>query len=529
MPLGRLTHEQLDGLADLAETLGDGSLRAAYDQGVVVTGVPSKSKAAAVRALSRLGLEHEADSIARNIIACTGRQFCNIAVSETKGHAFGLMDRLRDRGVKLADIKVNMSGCPSSCAQTYTADIGLKGVRVRRTGGTRDGFDVFLGGGVHGAVELGLPYRKGVDVDQLPTLIEQLVKTYDQEHLNGDTFSRFWRDRLGAGHAVTPATEADYRPDVWACEACGHRHMGEAPPTFCPKCSALRKKFARLGDEGPAPIAEAVATTKAAVASRADGFRDLASWPELQRNGRLAATIDGRELALFVIGSEVRCLDNLCPHEAGPLAQGDVIDGVVACPWHGWTFSTKTGCSTDANASAVKTYPVKVAGDRVLVAFAPEVADASRPAVVEPVEFAMRVLEVIEETHDTKTIRLDNADGAFLLHHAGQHLKIQAPGRDGPTWRSFTISSPPTRPGVVEVTIKLNPSGVVSNAVHALRPGDAVRVKGPFGSFIFDPERHREPLVLAVAGSGVTPRDRDRAHGPRPPARRARHAALRLP
>src|SRR6185312_5264466 len=94
----------------------------------------------------------------------------------------GLMETLRAKGVKLAGIKVNMSGCPSSCAQTYLGDIGLKGVRVRRTGGTRDGFDVFVGGGAHGAVGLGLLYRKGVDLDQLPEVIEQLVRTYDREH-----------------------------------------------------------------------------------------------------------------------------------------------------------------------------------------------------------------------------------------------------------------------------------------------------------------------------------------------------------
>src|SRR5262249_37591397 len=153
---------------------GDGSLRTAYDQGVVIPNIPTAGRSAAVRGLNRIGLEHEADTIARNVIACTGRQFCNIAVSETKGHAFGLMETLRARGVKLAGIKINMSGCPSSCAQTYLGDIGLKGVRVRRPGGTCDGFDVFVGGGAHGAVELGVLYRKGVDVDQLPELIAHL-------------------------------------------------------------------------------------------------------------------------------------------------------------------------------------------------------------------------------------------------------------------------------------------------------------------------------------------------------------------
>jgi ferredoxin-nitrite reductase len=240
VPLGRLTHEQMDGLAALAEKLGDGTLRTAYDQGIVVPNIAAANRAMAGRALNRVGLEHEADSITRNIIACTGRQFCNIAVSETKGHAFALMDTLRAKGVKLGGIKINMSGCPSSCAQTYTGDIGLKGVRVRRGSASRDAFDVFLGGGVGQRIELGRLYRKGVDLDQLPELIATLVRTFDLYHSPGHSFSQFWRERLAAGHEPSALAADEFCPPVWQCEACNHKHTGEDPPVFCPKCAALR-------------------------------------------------------------------------------------------------------------------------------------------------------------------------------------------------------------------------------------------------------------------------------------------------
>ena len=137
----------------------------------------------------------------------------------------------------------------------------------------------------------------------------------------------------------------------------------------------------------------------------------------------------------------------------------------------------------------------------MLVSVAP---GASNPAAEVP-EFSLRVLEVVEETHDTRTIRLDNAEGRLPVHRPGQHLKVGVDGPAGATWRSFTISSPPTRPKVLELTIKKNPGGVVSVASHALRPGDSLRLKGPSGNYYFDPESHREPLVLAAAGSGVTP------------------------
>jgi ferredoxin-nitrite reductase len=501
VPLGRLTHEQLEGLAELAEKQGDATLRTAYDQGIVVPNIPTEHRVAAARALNRLGLEHDADTVSRNIIACTGRQFCNIAVSETKGHAFGLMDRLRDKGVKLAGIKINMSGCPSSCAQTYLGDIGLKGVRVRRKAGTCDGFDVFVGGGVHETVELGILYRKGVDVDQLPEMIEELVRTYDHEAVGDQTFSQFWRGRLMTSRHFPFATdEADFRPDVWVCEKCGHRHAGEDPPVYCKGCAALRKNFVRLDHHATVTIGAEVA---AAAPARPDGFSDVGAHADLVRDGRMAAKVGDVDLALFLIGDAIHCTDGLCPHEGGPLAQGEVVNGVVSCPWHGWTFRTSDGAPADGNVCPLKTYPVKVEDGRLLVSVA--AAPAKVAKVAQQPEVALQVIDVVEETHDTRTVKLDNAAGSIAVHRAGQHIKVGVPGENGTTWRSFTLSSPPTRPGVIEVTVKLNPEGVVSKAVHLLRPGDQLTIKGPSGRYYFDPEVHREPLVLAVAGSGITP------------------------
>jgi ferredoxin-nitrite reductase len=512
IPLGRLTHEQFDGLADLADRYGNGTLRTAYDQGMVVPNIPASDRAGAVRLLNRVGLEHEADSITRNIIACTGRQFCNIAVSETKGHAFGLMDALRAKGVRLAGIKVNMSGCPSSCAQTYTSDIGLKGVRVRRGSTTCDAFDVLVGGGVQGRVELGRLYRKGVDLVQLPEVIAELVRTYDDEHERGQTFSRFWRQRLGDGHEPSALDPDEHRPDVWLCESCSHEHRGDDPPVFCPRCAALRRNFVRL-DPGNATATGASDTPagaespaeKVELRATPDGYREACTMAELRRVGRRAVHLDGRDLAVFLVGDDVRCLDGLCPHEGGPMAEADVANGIVTCPWHGWAFRCDDGRSADGEACSLRTYAVKVEDGRVFVAVPAATGPSPAGDTKEESGQALRVVEVIQETGDTRTVRLDNSAGGLTVHRPGQHIKVCVAGPAGSTWRSFTISSPPTRPDVLEVTVKRNPAGVVSPAIHALRPGDELIVRGPQGRFVFDPEAHKEPLVLAAAGSGITP------------------------
>lgn len=254
VPLGRMTWRQLEGLAVLSRKWGDGRLRTTHEQGMAVVNIPRAFRDAAATDAAALGLSLYADPLARNTMACTGSQFCNIAVTETKGHMFRLIDALRRKALMLHGIRIHMSGCPAGCAQHFTADIGLKGVRVRRLLGTREGFDVFLGGGIAGQVHMALPYKLGVDIDQLPQLIEEVVQDYYLRHRAGQTFSAYWRERLLARDAVKVG-DADYRPPVWVCETCDHRHPGEDPPVFCPRCAGLRRNFARL-DEEPLDVCE---------------------------------------------------------------------------------------------------------------------------------------------------------------------------------------------------------------------------------------------------------------------------------
>jgi ferredoxin-NADP reductase len=115
------------------------------------------------------------------------------------------------------------------------------------------------------------------------------------------------------------------------------------------------------------------------------------------------------------------------------------------------------------------------------------------------------VIEIVSQTFDTISIRLDNADGRLPLHRAGQHVKVGVHTGNGQVWRSFSLSSPPTRPAVLELTVKRKPEGVASNALHQVKPGDLLWLKGPSGRFLFEPEEHEEPLVLFAAGSGISP------------------------
>jgi precorrin-3B synthase len=516
VPLGRLSWQQLEGIALAAKKWGDGSLRATHEQGLAILNIPTGFKDAAATACAAHGVSPYADTLDRNTVACTGKQFCNIAVTETKGHMLRLIDQLRERALTLHGIRIHMSGCPSSCAQHFTADIGLKGVRVRRLLGTREGFDVYLGGGVAGQVHLGLLYKLGVDVDQLPQLIEDVVKEYYLRHKPGMTFSAYWREKLRNSEAAKVGDQ-DYTPPVWLCEPCGYKHKGEDPPVYCPKCAGLRRHFARL-EEGSS--AEVLIDSKPAAEARTDGFSFAANDDQLVAGSGLAVEIAGKEYALFREGEAIHAIDNACPHEGAPLAQGEYENGVVTCPWHGWTFNACTGCSLSPAGHDLKHYETKVEEGRIYVRVG-DIGAPSRaltesgmtngktsavPKKIRDQVAVLRVVEIIQETPDVKTFRLDNSAGKIPVHQPGQFARVCVPLGGKEVWRSFTISSSPTQPAALDLTVKRNPAGEVSNWMHdALAVGSELKVRGPQGNFLFDAEKHREPLVLISAGSGVTP------------------------
>ncbi len=576
VPLGRLGWRQLEALAVLAKRWGSGALRTTHEQGIAIVDIPRGFRDAAATDAAAVGLSMHADTLARNTVACTGTQFCNIAVTETKGAMFRLIETLRQRALALHGIRIHMSGCPSSCAQHFTADIGLKGVRVRRLLGTREGFDVYLGGGVAGDVHLGLRYKLGVDVEQLPLVIEEVVNEYYLRHGPGETFSAYWRAKLREAAAAKVA-EDDYRPSTWICERCDHRHRGEDPPVFCPGCAGVRRLFVRVDDDAStrtaapsqggavagARVEEGEATgaersfAGETPAARDDGFVFAVREDALRDGAAVAVDIGGRTYALLRIDGKVAAIDGLCPHEGGPLAEGTVQNGTVTCPWHGWTFDACTGCSLDPPGNDVGHYPTLVEGGSVYVrpqTAAPGTASAvAGPAVASPAGAGtagadsagadsegadlagadsagagsrtgvrplpvpsrpparpataeLTVAEVRDEAPGVRTFRLDNTAGRIPHRHPGTFVQVTVPLRGVDVRRSFTVSSSPTDPAHLELTIKRNPDGQVTNHLfEAVRAGSALAVRGTQGGFYFDPAQHPEPLVLVSAGSGITP------------------------
>src|SRR5271168_575317 len=176
---GRLSGEQLEAAAELAERFGSGSLRATISQNLVFTDIPSNKVQELARELHQIGLEVEASSFWRGAVACTGTEFCKLAITETKGFTRWLVDELEERLPQFdQQLKLHVTGCPNSCGQHWIADIGLEGKKIKHDGKLVDAYYFCLGGAVgqHAAVARPVGYR--VPATEVPDALERLLRTY---------------------------------------------------------------------------------------------------------------------------------------------------------------------------------------------------------------------------------------------------------------------------------------------------------------------------------------------------------------
>jgi len=148
--VGRVSGTLLTRLADVVEEYGARGVRLTAYQKLVVLGIAEENVEGLVTALERIGLSALPSNWRKNTMACTGIEFCKLAIVDTKDRAAALVDELERRFPDLdTPITVNVNGCPNACARTQVADIGLKGQLVLDEDGRQvEGFQVHLGGGL---------------------------------------------------------------------------------------------------------------------------------------------------------------------------------------------------------------------------------------------------------------------------------------------------------------------------------------------------------------------------------------------
>ncbi|MEO8329876.1 MAG: nitrite/sulfite reductase [Candidatus Nanopelagicales bacterium] len=195
--VGRVAGSTLNAVAGLSEAAGSDHIRLTAHQKLLVLDVEPHAVDALVDGLAAIGLDAKPSEFRRGAMACTGIEFCKLAIVETKALAAELVGTL-EQALPTFDqpITINVNGCPNSCARIQIANIGLKGSIVVDSHGEQvEGFQVHLGGAL--GVDAGFGRKpRGLKVPsaELPGFVERVTRRFDEQHDQGESFAQ-WAQR----------------------------------------------------------------------------------------------------------------------------------------------------------------------------------------------------------------------------------------------------------------------------------------------------------------------------------------------
>ena len=190
---GRITAEQMHAAADLAERFAGGELRATNMQNLLVVNVPTVNAESLAKELDAIGLKVGGSSFHRGTVACSGTEFCKLAITETKSFSRWLVEELEERLPAFdQQLKLHVTGCPNSCGQHWIADIGIEGKKIKAGDRMVDAYYFCVGGalGLHQATARPVGYRCAAT--EVPAALERLLGRYQIHREPGENLRRFF-------------------------------------------------------------------------------------------------------------------------------------------------------------------------------------------------------------------------------------------------------------------------------------------------------------------------------------------------
>ena len=190
---GRITPHQLRTAADLADRYADGRVRTTTMQNLLLVNIPRRDAAAVAHDLEVAALPVQASVFARGTVACTGTEFCKLALTETKSFARWLTRELEERLPDFQEhLRLNITGCPNSCGQHWIADIGLEGKKLKLNGRLVDAYYFCLGGSVGQFASLARPVGYRCAAAEVPDAIERLLAAFQARRERGENLRKFF-------------------------------------------------------------------------------------------------------------------------------------------------------------------------------------------------------------------------------------------------------------------------------------------------------------------------------------------------
>jgi len=190
---GRITPEQLRTAANLSDRYADGHLRNTIMQNLLIVNVPNEQAARVASELTAVGLPVRVSAFARGTVACTGSEFCKLALTETKSFARWLTEELDQRLPGFQEqLKLHITGCPNSCGQHWIADIGIEGKKLKVDGRMVDAYYFCVGGSVGEFASIARPVGYRCAASEVPNAIERLLREFNEQRTPGENLRRFF-------------------------------------------------------------------------------------------------------------------------------------------------------------------------------------------------------------------------------------------------------------------------------------------------------------------------------------------------
>ncbi|MEP6644690.1 MAG: nitrite reductase, partial [Acidobacteriaceae bacterium] len=207
---GRITADQMKSAAALADRDAGGDLRTTNMQNLVIVNVPHANAAKLAAELTAIGLPVAGSTFWRGAIACSGSEFCKLAITETKSFSRWLVEELEGRMPGFEQhLKIHVTGCPNSCGQHWIADIGLEGKKIKVDGRMQDAFYFCVGGavGLHQSIARPIGYR--CLATEVPDAIERLLHRYLDERHTGENLRQYFARHSDADLRQTLSLEGE--------------------------------------------------------------------------------------------------------------------------------------------------------------------------------------------------------------------------------------------------------------------------------------------------------------------------------
>lgn len=195
LPVGRMTSDEMRGIAKIASTYGSGQLRLTVWQNLLITDIPNSMITYVQADLEELGLEWKSSSVRAGLVACTGNTGCKFAASNTKGQAMILARYLEDRFELDQPINIHLTGCHHSCAQHAIGDIGLIATKVAvmidEEEEMVEGYHILVGGRTGIDPKIGVKLFDAIAFDDIPAYVALLIQYYLDHRIEEETFANF--------------------------------------------------------------------------------------------------------------------------------------------------------------------------------------------------------------------------------------------------------------------------------------------------------------------------------------------------